>query len=85
MPDTKPTPLIEKVEDLPSTKFRTTEPIYTNVLDQIKKQPKGTYKINIQNKTPNTIYTMLTKHIKKQNLSNLKAHRRDNTIYITKQ
>jgi hypothetical protein len=73
--------LFERVDKLPGRKFGEKVKVYSEVLDDIQRQPKGVYKINIPKK-PKTVYMALRKRIKQEKLTNLKVHDRLGTIYI---
>ena len=75
-------PLFEKVDKLPSRKFGEKVKVYSEILDDIQKQPKGVYKINIPNRKPKSVYMALRKRIKQDKLTNLKVHDRLGNIYI---
>jgi prophage antirepressor-like protein len=78
----KPKFEIVPIEELPKAK-KLRETIYDEVVKEILKQPKGFYKISIEEKKSSSVYSALAKRITERKLP-LKIHARSKEVYLEK-
>ena len=68
----------------PLGRFRTGLSTYDDIIRDTLKMDKGYYKVTIPNKLAMSLFVGLQKHIKKQNILNLKVHIIKDSCYLEK-
>jgi hypothetical protein len=74
---------IEKVQSLPLSSRGIREPIYDELLQSLSSKGAGTYKINIPNKQPKSVFYALRPRIKNQYTNmQLKLRDKGTSLYV---